>query len=79
MERSRKQNEDGIKSIKVADGIGNLEENRECLNSLDVWGGTSAKGARRSRDVKCRRRHRRERMEAGRPLNASIFDHYTEK
>jgi hypothetical protein len=72
MERSRRQNEDGKKSMKVEDGIGNVrrcrgismtgsrnvETNGEGLRSLDGSRGTSAEGAGRSRDVECRRRHK---------------------
>jgi hypothetical protein len=59
MERSRKHNDDAVKSMKVEDGIGNaargrriwmtgswnVEANGESLRSLGVAGGTSAEGA----------------------------------
>jgi hypothetical protein len=45
MEKSRKQTEDGAKSMKVDDGIGNVEVNGEKLGSLDIVGGTSARDA----------------------------------
>jgi hypothetical protein len=61
MERSRKENEDGVKSMKIEDGIENVgrgrgiwvtgsrnvEVNRESLRSLDAAGGTSTEGAGR--------------------------------
>jgi hypothetical protein len=78
MERSRNQNENGVKSIKIEDGIGNVEANGEYLSSLDVAGGTSAEGAGRSSDIECPRKHRGGRREPGRPLNASISDRYKE-
>jgi hypothetical protein len=59
MVRSKKQKEDGMKSRKVKDGIGNVERtrgiwmtewqnvepDRESLRVVDVARGTSAKGA----------------------------------
>jgi hypothetical protein len=58
MERSREQNKDGLKSMKVEDGIGkgreiwmtgsrNVEANGGGLRSLDGAGGTSVEGAER--------------------------------
>jgi hypothetical protein len=93
MDRSGKQNKDGVKSRKVEDGIGNVgrgrgipvmgsrnvEPNGKSLRSLDAAGGTSDEGAGRSRDLDCRRRHKRGRREARWPLNASIFDRHTER
>jgi hypothetical protein len=49
----------------------NTEADGESLKSLDLVRGTSAKGAGRSRDVECRKRHARGRREGRRPLNAS--------
>jgi hypothetical protein len=74
MERSRKQNEDRLKSMKVGDGIGNvgrdcgtsmtgwrnIEVNGESLKSLNVTGEMSAEWAGRSRDVEFHRRHSEE-------------------
>jgi hypothetical protein len=92
-ERSKKQNEDGLKSMKVEDGIHNVgrghgifmtgsrnvEANRESLRSLDVVGGTSAEQVGKPRDVECGRRQRRGRREARRQFNASNFDRPTER
>jgi hypothetical protein len=72
LERSGKQNEDGVKSRKVEDGIGNVgrscgismtgsrnvDATVESLRPLDLAGETSDEGAGRSRDVECRRKHR---------------------
>jgi hypothetical protein len=58
MERPRKQNEDGVKSLKIEDKIGNVGRDRgismtgsrtvkangKSLRSLDVAGGTSGEG-----------------------------------
>jgi hypothetical protein len=93
MERSRKQNGDGVKLMKVEDGTGNVwrgcgiwmmgprnvEANRESLRSLDAAGETSAEGAGRPRDIDCRRRHKRGRREARRQFNHSISDRHTER
>jgi hypothetical protein len=93
MERSRKQNEDGVKSMKVEDGIGhvrrgreismtgsgNVEENRESLRPLDLAGEASAKGAESSREIECRRKHSRGRREVHRPINTLIYDRHTER
>jgi hypothetical protein len=78
MARSRKQNKDRVKSKKFEDGTGNLgrgrgrwtagsrnvEADAESLRSLDIARGTSAEGARRSRDLECRRRQRGGRRDA---------------
>jgi hypothetical protein len=62
-----------LKSMKVDGGMGNVgrdrrismtgsrdvEANGKSLRSLDVAGGTWAEGAGRSRDVECRKKHRR--------------------
>jgi hypothetical protein len=93
MERSRKQNDDGVESMNVENGIENVgrdrgmwmmrsrnvEANGGSLRSLDLAGGTSAEDVERSRDVECQRRHGRARREAYRPLNASISDRHTER
>jgi hypothetical protein len=85
MERSRKQNDDAVKSIKAEDWIDNLKRSRGIskqmggLRSFDVAGGMSAEGAKRSRDVECRRKHRRGRWGAHQPLNASIYDPHIER
>jgi hypothetical protein len=75
---------DGIENVGRGRGISvtelrNVEANKESLRSFDVAGGTSVEGVGRSRDVECRRRHRRGRKEAHRPLNASISDRDTER
>jgi hypothetical protein len=93
MEKLRNQNGDGVKLMKVEDGIENVgrgrgismtrsrnvEANGNSLRSLEIAGRTSAEGAERSGDVECRRRHRRGRREARRPFNTSIFDRHTER
>jgi hypothetical protein len=84
----RKQNEDGVKSTKAEDWLGNVERGRvrwmmgswnvevdgENLRSLAVAGGTSAEDAGRSRDVEFRNRQRGGRRERSRRLNTSIRD-----
>jgi hypothetical protein len=93
MKKSRKQNENEVKSRKVEDGIENVARRRgtsmmesrnvvanvESLRPLQVAGGTSTEWARRLRDIKCQRRHKRGRREARRPHNASISDRHTER
>jgi hypothetical protein len=73
MGRLKKQKEDGMKSRKVEDGIGNIrrthgiwkkesrnvDANRESLRSVDVVRGMSAESALRARDVECWRREKR--------------------
>jgi hypothetical protein len=73
MGRSKKQSEDGVKSRKAEDWIGNIgrgcgiwmtgsqnvEADGKSLRSLDVARGTSDEGAGRSKDIKGRRNPRR--------------------
>jgi hypothetical protein len=72
MERSKKQNENMVKSMKVEEGIGNvgrtsgiwmtelsnIEADGESLRPVDVAPGMSAEGVVRSRDIEWRRRQR---------------------
>jgi hypothetical protein len=69
-EISRKQIEDGVSMM----GSRNVGTNGGSLVSLDLAGGMLAKGPGRSREVECRRRHRRGRRKADRPRKASISD-----
>jgi hypothetical protein len=73
MGRSKKQNENMVKSMKVEEGIGNvgrtsgiwmtktsnIEADGESLRSVDIAPRTSAEGAVGSRDIEWRRRQRR--------------------
>jgi hypothetical protein len=71
MEKSRRQNEDGVRWMKVEDAVGDIRRDRiiskrmgKSLGSLDVTGGTSAEGAGRPRDTECLRTQRRGRRDA---------------
>jgi hypothetical protein len=93
MERSRKQNKDEVKSMRVEKGIGNVgrgrgiptmgsqnvEANGVSLRSLDAAGGTSAERPGRSRDVEYRRRRRRGKRKVCRSPNSLISDRHTKR
>jgi hypothetical protein len=90
-DKSRKV-EDGIESRRIEDGIGkvgtgrgiwtagsrNVEMDRNYLRSLDAAGGTSAEGAGKLKDVECRKRQTRGRIERRQTLSISIYDRYSE-
>jgi hypothetical protein len=76
--RSREIDEGRGRDWECRERSRNIEANGESLRSLDVAGGTLTEGVGRSRDVECRRWHRRGRRESYRQLNTSISDRHTE-